>query len=67
MCLMTKFLFYSKMKVTDVNACWIMSVGTIIAYKIYFDEPVGGLVESFADILGISRSNIMDLERYFLS
>lgn len=61
MCLMVKFIFYSKIEVTCANACWIMSVGTIIAYKIYYDEPVGGLIESFSEILEISKSDIMDL------
>jgi hypothetical protein len=38
-----------------------MAVGTIIAYKIYYDEPVEGLIDSFAYILGMKRQDIIDL------
>jgi hypothetical protein len=46
--------------------CWILSVGTIIAYKLYYDEPVEGLVESFAYILKLGKDDIITLERHFL-
>lgn len=45
---------------------WIVSVATIIAYKIYYDEPVEGLIESFSEILQISGVETRRLERYFL-
>lgn len=48
LCLMLKFLHYSKIPFTFANACWILSISTIVAYKIYYDDPVGGLIESFA-------------------
>ena len=66
MCLMLKFLFYSKTPLTGANACWILSISTIIAYKIYYDEPVGGLIDSFSSILEVNRTQIMDLEGFFL-
>lgn len=53
---MLKFLFYSKISLSCANACWILGIGTIVAYKIYYDDPVGGLIESFADILDIKGS-----------
>lgn len=40
LCLMAKFLFYSKTKLDCENVPWILSVATIIAYKIYYDEPI---------------------------
>jgi hypothetical protein len=43
-----------------------LSIGTIVAYKIYYDEPVEGLVESFAYILKIKKEDIINLERHFL-
>lgn len=52
---MFKFLYYSKIKLSCSNACWILSIGTIIAYKIYYDEVVGGLIDSFSDIIEIGR------------
>ena len=64
---MLKFLSFSKTKLTPKNVCWILSIGTIVAYKIYYDEPVEGLVESFAHILKIKREDIISMERYFLS
>lgn len=45
---MIKFLSYSKIRIDNTNACWILSIATIVAYKIYYDDPVGGLIESFA-------------------
>ncbi len=64
---MLKFLFCSNTKLTTRNVCWILSIGTIVAYKIYYDEPVEGLVDSFAYILKIKREDIVTLERHFLS
>ena len=37
LCLMAKFLFYSKTKLNGGNIPWILSISTIIAYKIYYD------------------------------
>ena len=37
-----------------------------MAYKIYYDEPVEGLIDSFAHILKIKREDIISLERHFL-
>jgi hypothetical protein len=41
---MLKFLFYSKMTITGANSSWILSIATIVAYKIYYDDPIGGLI-----------------------
>ena len=48
LCLMFKFLYYSKIKLDLENVCWIMGIGTVIAYKIYYDDPVSNLFESFS-------------------
>ena len=58
---MLKFIYSSNVELNESNACWILAVGTIIAYKIYYDEPVEGLVDSFAYILGMKRNEIIDL------
>ena len=63
---MAKYLHYSKTKLNCESVTWILSVATIIAYKIYYDEPVEGLIDSFAGILEISNSDAKLLERYFL-
>lgn len=65
-CLMLKYLHLSSTKLTSKNVCWILSIGTIVAYKIYYDEPVEGLVDSFAYILNLSKEDIITLERHFL-
>lgn len=66
LCLMSKFIFYSKIKLNCENVIWILSVSTIVAYKIYYDEPVEGLIDSFSSILEISQQDTRTLERYFL-
>ena len=53
LCLMAKFLFYSKTKLNSESVPWILSVATIVAYKIYYDEPIIGLIDSFSEILEI--------------
>lgn len=58
---MLKFLSLSQTKLTAHNVCWILSIGTIVAYKIYYDEPVEGLIDSFAFILKIKREDIITL------
>jgi hypothetical protein len=32
------------MTLNGANSCWILGIATIVAYKIYYDEPVGGLI-----------------------
>ena len=64
---MLKFLKESERTLNKSNVCWILSVATIVAYKIYYDEPVEGLVQSFAYILKIKREDIINLERVFLA
>lgn len=64
---MLKFLSLSHTKLTTKNVCWILSIGTIIAYKIYYDLPVEGLIDSFSYILKIKREDIITLERHFLA
>lgn len=61
LCLIIKFLYYTKIKINCENCCWILSIGTIIAYKIYYDEPVSGLIESFAEILETSEKSVKEL------
>lgn len=58
---MLKFLCYSKIALTGANSCWILGIATLIAYKIYYDDPVGGLLESFSEILEIKISEIKEL------
>jgi hypothetical protein len=58
---MLKFLSLSNTKLTVKNVCWILSIGTIVAYKIYYDEPVEGLTDSFAYILKIKKEDIITL------
>jgi hypothetical protein len=64
---MIKFLYYCKISISGTNACWILSISTIIAYKIYYDEPVEGLIDSFSNILDVKRQEIINMERYFLA
>lgn len=38
----------------------------MIAYKLYYDEEIEGLVECFSGIMKIERQDLIDLERCFL-
>jgi len=31
-------------KITEANAGWLLSIATVVSYKIFYDEPVGGLL-----------------------
>ena len=55
MCLMLKFLYYSKIQLNQDNWNWIISISTIIGYKIYYDDTILGLMESFSKILNIDK------------
>lgn len=48
------------------DSAWVLTVSTILAYKLYYDEEIEGLMECFMDVVGASRKDLIDLERCFL-
>lgn len=63
---MIKFLCYSNVAINKENWSWIVSISIIVGYKVYYDEPIGGLVENFAHILNCKKEDVRDMEKYFL-
>ena len=52
LCLLFKLLKMSKKEITKENAVWLMTISTLISYKIYYDEPINDLIYYFSQILG---------------
>jgi hypothetical protein len=40
-------------------------VATIIAYKLYYDEEIEGLMDCFMGVMKVPRKDLIDLERCF--
>ena len=65
-CLLLKCSSWSGIPLSEKNLGWLLGISTIVSYKIYYDEPVTGLFECYASILGLSVDEIVVLERWFL-
>jgi hypothetical protein len=46
---------------------WLLGVASLVAYKVFFDETIEGLVEYYSRALGMRGEDIRLLERWFLS
>jgi hypothetical protein len=52
--------------VNEGSVGWLLSTATIVAYKIYYDEPIAGLLDYFASLMGLESTEVAQLERWFL-
>jgi hypothetical protein len=43
-CLFFKCLVKSSTSLTKENVGWLFGIATVVAYKVYYDEPIGGLM-----------------------
>lgn len=48
LCLLCKCMARSELALSEASVGWLLSTATIVAYKIYYDEPISGLVDYFA-------------------
>ena len=53
-CLLLKCSSWGGVPLSEKNLGWMLGVSTIVAYKVYYDEPVTGLFECFGSIMGLS-------------
>lgn len=44
----------------------MLTVSTIVAYKLYYDEEIEGLMDCFMGVMKVCRKDLIDLERCFL-
>ena len=65
-CLLLKCSSWGGVALSEKNLGWMLGISTIVAYKIYYDEPVTGLFECFGTILGLSIDEIVMMERWLL-
>ena len=65
-CLLLKYSYYTRTILSQDNIGWIISVSTIIAYKIYYDNQMEDLMSYFADITYLPINELGDIERIFL-
>lgn len=66
LCLLLRYSLTSRRKACYEDCAWVLTVSTIIAYKLYYDEEIEGLMDCFMEIMKISRRDLIDLERCFL-
>jgi hypothetical protein len=44
----------------EVNSVgWLLGVSTVVAYKLYFDEPVDGIMEWFCEGMGMELPQLI--------
>lgn len=65
-CLLLKCSSWGAVPLSEKNLGWMLGISAIVAYKIYYDEPVTGLFECYGAILGLSIDEIVLMERWFL-
>jgi hypothetical protein len=66
-CLLFKCLAKGDVKLNQKNLGWLLGISTVVAYKVYYDETIEGLMEFFAGELTKSMDELAKLERWFLS
>lgn len=66
LCLFIRYCENVEEPVKFEGCAWLLGIATIVAYKIYYDEELEGLVDFFAGIFNINRKDLIDLERCFL-
>lgn len=66
LCLLCKCIARAEMLLKEGSVGWLLSTATIVAYKIYYDEPIGGLLDYFASLMGVESAEVAQLERWFL-
>jgi hypothetical protein len=45
---------------------WLLGVATLVAYKVFFDETIEGLIQYYSRVLGMPGDDLRLLERWFL-
>lgn len=63
---MLRYCTASRRKVCFEDSAWVLSVATIVGYKLFYDEEIEGLMDCFMEVMKISRKDLIDLERCFL-
>ena len=66
LCIFTRYCINTKRKVKFEDSSWVLGVATVIAYKLYYDQEIEGLIDCFTGIMKIDRQDLIDLERCFL-
>lgn len=61
LCLFCKCIARAAMELHEGSVGWLLSTATIVAYKIYYDEPIDGLVDYFASLLGLENAEVAQL------
>ena len=58
---MMRYCLASRRKVCFEDSAWVLSVATIVAYKLYYDEEIEGLIDCFMGIMKVTRKDLIDL------
>lgn len=66
LCIFTRYCLSTRKRVKIEESAWVLCVATVIAYKLFYDEEIEGLIDCFTGIMKIQRQDLIDLERCFL-
>lgn len=61
LCLFIRYCLSARRKVRLQDSSWVLCVATVVAYKLYYDEVIEGLLECFVNIMKISKQDLVDL------
>jgi hypothetical protein len=61
LCLFCKCLSRGFLSLKEDSIGWLLGVSTIVAYKLYYDEPIEGLLEWFCEGMSMSLSDLIKL------
>ena len=49
------------MNLKEDSVGWLLGISTIVAYKLYYDEPIEGLLEWFCEGMSMSLPDLIKL------
>ena len=53
LCIFTRYCISTRRKVKIEESAWVLCVATVIAYKLFYDEEIEGLIDCFTGIMKI--------------
>jgi hypothetical protein len=65
--LLFKFLLRSHFSPAVGQIGWLLGVATLVAYKVFYDETIEGLLQYYSQVLAMRANDLRLLERWFLA
>ena len=65
-CLLMKYVYYSKVELKEDNIGMLMCIATMVAHKVYYDNEFTDLFDFFGEVTGLNTEELRLWEGQFL-